>query len=69
MLVDIGRAGLDSYAFATQLLRSTGVAVALGLPFGQRSDHLIRISICVVDEEFKTGVGRLYKFYHDLIQD
>ncbi len=69
MLVDIGRAGLDSYAFATQLLRSTGVAVAPGLTFGPRSDHLIRISICAVDEEIKTGVGHLCKFYHDLIQD
>jgi len=63
ILVDIGQTGLDSYAFATELLKSTGVAVAPGRTFGPQSDDLIRISFCAADEEIKEGVCHLCDFY------
>jgi len=66
ILVDIGKTGLDSYSFATELLKSTGVAVAPGLTFGPRSDNLIRISFCAAEEEIKEGVGHLCTFYRGL---
>ncbi len=62
LLVDVGRAGLDSYAFATELLRATGVAVAPGKTFGPGSDHLVRISFCARTEELEEGIGRFSRF-------
>jgi aspartate aminotransferase/aminotransferase len=63
MLVDIHEAGLDSYAFATELLKETGVAVAPGKTFGSRSDNLIRISFCAETDEIVEGIGRFCEFY------
>lgn len=68
ILVDIGQSGLDSYAFATKLLKATGVAVAPGRTFGPQSDHLIRISFCAADEEIKAGIDHFCDFCSEFVQ-
>ncbi len=63
LMLDISRTGLDSYAFAEQLVRETGVALAPGKTFGPSSDNCVRISFCAAPEELREGLKRLCRFY------
>jgi len=63
LMLGIGQTGLDSYAFSTQLLEATGVAVAPGLTFGPNSDQIIRISYCADKEDVAEGIARLCRFF------
>ena len=58
LMVNIAETGLDSYTFAEDLLKATGVAVAPGRTFGPNSDGYVRISFCAKTDEIQEGVKR-----------
>ena len=58
LMVNIAETGLDSYTFAKDLLKATGVAVAPGRTFGPNSDGYVRISFCAKTDEIQEGVKR-----------
>lgn len=63
LLANISKAGMDSYTFARQLLKETGVAAAPGLTFGQDSDKFIRFSFCTDTDKIREGISRFCSFY------
>lgn len=65
MLVGIEETGMDSYAFAKELVQQTGVAVAPGGTFGPSAAPYVRISFCAKPEEIEEGLRRLCKFYQE----
>lgn len=67
LLVNIAKAGLDSYEFARQLLKATHVAVAPGLTFGKNSDHFVRLSFCTSMENIRKSISQFSTFYSSRI--
>ncbi len=67
LLANVSRAGMDSYAFAKELLRETGVATAPGRTFGQDSDKFIRFSFCADSKDIREGITRFCSFYKSKI--
>jgi aspartate/methionine/tyrosine aminotransferase len=65
MLVGIDKTGMDSYAFAKELVQQTGVAVAPGGTFGPSAAPYVRISFCAKPEEIEEGLRRFCKFYQE----
>ena len=59
ILADVSPTEMDSYAFAVQLLRERGVAVAPGGAFGGVAGDAVRISLASSDQDLREGVGRL----------
>jgi aspartate aminotransferase/aminotransferase len=59
IMVDIGRSGRDSHAFALGLLREKGVAVAPGTAFGDAGRQLVRVSLATERGALVEGVTRL----------
>ena len=65
MLVRIDETGVDSYAFAKELVQKTGVAVAPGSTFGPSAAPYVRISFCAKSEEIEEGLKRFCRFYRE----
>ncbi len=65
MLVRIDKAGMDSYAFAKELVQEMGVAVAPGGAFGPSAAPYVRISFCAKPEEIEEGLKRFCRFYQE----
>lgn len=65
MLVGIEKTGMDSYAFAKELVQQTGAAVAPGSTFGPSAAPYVRISFCAKPEELEEGLRRFCKFYQE----
>jgi aspartate aminotransferase/aminotransferase len=61
-MADISRAGQHARAFAMDLLRETGVAVAPGTAFGERASHSVRISLASSETDLRTGIGRIAEY-------
>lgn len=57
--VDIQQTGLDSVAFADQLLKATGILVVPGLAFGQAGEGFERIAATQSLDVLQTAVARL----------
>ena len=62
VMADISPSGLDSRAFAFELLRKKGVSVAPGTAFGEVGKNAVRISLASSDQDLREGVGRLAEF-------
>jgi aspartate aminotransferase/aminotransferase len=62
IMIDIGRSGLDSHAFALGLLRDRHVAVAPGTAFGDAGRHLVRVSLATERGALVEGVTRLCSY-------
>ena len=62
IMADISPSGLDSRAFAFELLRKKGVSVAPGSAFGEVGKDAVRISLASSDQDLREGVGRLAEF-------
>jgi|TARA_Y100000294_G_scaffold30087_1_gene25391 aspartate aminotransferase len=60
--LNIGKSGLSSDNFATELLGRKGVAVTPGIAFGANWDDHIRISMAVDYKEFVEGIDLIYEF-------
>ncbi len=58
-LVDIGRKGLDSLAFAKSFLLEENVAVVPGITFGPSCDRYVRVAFTIGDDDLREGLGRL----------
>ncbi|WP_319543693.1 pyridoxal phosphate-dependent aminotransferase [uncultured Pseudodesulfovibrio sp.] len=63
LMANVSKAGMDSYTFAKELLKETGVATAPGLTFGKDSDKFIRFSFCADTEQIREGINRFCAFY------
>ena len=61
-LVDISATGMDSHAFALQLIAEEKVAVAPGSTFGRVCADHVRISIASPEETIREGLERLCRF-------
>jgi aspartate/methionine/tyrosine aminotransferase len=61
-MADVSPSGLDSRAFAFELLRKKGVSVAPGSAFGEVGKNAVRISLASSDQDLREGVGRLAEF-------
>ena len=59
VLVDVRRAGLDTYAFARRLVAERGVAVAPGETFGPTGAGLVRVSLATDRAILSEGLGRV----------
>jgi aspartate aminotransferase len=59
ILADVGRATMDTYAFARWLVAKHGVAVAPGETFGPGAAGLVRLSLATAPEILEEGVARL----------
>ena len=57
-LIDISSTGLDSNAYAWDLLQA-GVAVMPGLAFGDSLRHWVRVALTINDADFATGIARI----------
>ena len=68
LMIEISNTGMDSYAFAKELVQKTGVAVAPGRTFGPNSDKFIRLSFCANVDELQEGVQRFCRFYNETLQ-
>jgi aspartate/methionine/tyrosine aminotransferase len=64
-MADISPTGLESRAFAFELLRRKGVSVAPGDAFGEVGKHAVRISLASSDQDLREGVGRLAEFVRE----
>ena len=62
LLVDIGGAALDSFAFATRLLNEAGVVVAPGRTFGPGGNRYIRLSLAVSRADLENGLKKIIGF-------
>ena len=62
VMADVSPSGLDSHAFAFELLRKRGVSVAPGSAFGEVGKNAVRISLASSDQDLREGVGRLAEF-------
>jgi aspartate/methionine/tyrosine aminotransferase len=62
VMADVSRSGLDSRAFAFELLRKKGVSVAPGAAFGEVGKGAVRISLASSDQDLREGVSRLAEF-------
>jgi aspartate aminotransferase/aminotransferase len=62
ILIDITSTGMDSDAFADQLLREHRVAAAPGKTFGEVSSSFIRITMAADDAKVAEGLERICKF-------
>ncbi len=58
VMADIRDTGLDSWAFAEHLLRTTGVGVVPGLAFGHEAEGFVRISLAAAPELLAEGMRR-----------
>lgn len=59
VLVDVRRAGLDTYAFVRRLVAECGVAVAPGETFGPTGAGLVRVSLATDRAILSEGLGRV----------
>ena len=62
LLVEIGSTGMDSHAFAMELLQNEKVAVAPGSTFGTMGNEYIRISFATPETQLREGLHRLCRF-------
>jgi aspartate aminotransferase/aminotransferase len=62
-LVRIDKAGMDSYAFAKELVQEAGVAVAPGDTFGPSAAPYVRISFCLESGKLEEALKRFARFY------
>jgi aspartate aminotransferase len=60
-MIDITASGLDSWAFARQLLAEHGVAVVPGAAFGPSADGMARVSLAVDPDVLEAGIARLIR--------
>jgi aspartate/methionine/tyrosine aminotransferase len=60
-MADVAGTGLDSYAFARQLLLDEGVAVAPGDTFGPGGASMVRLSLSTASADVEEGVRRLVR--------
>ena len=67
LMANVSKAGMDSYTFAKELLRETGVATAPGLTFGKDSDKFIRFSFCADTAQIREGIDKFCAFYKSKI--
>lgn len=65
IMVDISKAGLESYDFCKTLLREKGVACAPGATFGPSASGFVRISLATAEDELVEGVKRLCTFVQE----
>lgn len=59
LMVDVSAANPDATAFAFDLLRNHGVAVAPGETFGPGGAGLVRVALCASEEAIERGLGTL----------
>jgi aspartate/methionine/tyrosine aminotransferase len=52
----------DSTAFATQLLRDTGLALTPGIAFGDDGEGYLRLCFAASEATVSDGLGRLHAF-------
>jgi aspartate/methionine/tyrosine aminotransferase len=64
-MADVSPSGLDSRAFAFELLRMKGVSVAPGTAFGEVGKNAVRISLASSDQDLREGVARLAEFVRE----
>jgi aspartate/methionine/tyrosine aminotransferase len=62
VMANVSPSGLDSRAFAFELLRKKGVSVAPGSAFGEVGKDAVRISLASSDQDLREGVSRLAEF-------
>ncbi len=65
IMVDVSRAGMDSYDFCKQLLQEKKVACAPGATFGPRAAGLVRVSLATAEDQLVEGVTRLCAFIEE----
>jgi aspartate aminotransferase/aminotransferase len=65
IMVDIARAGMDSYDFCKAFVAEKKVSVAPGATFGPSSGHLVRLSLATAEDELVEGVQRLCSFIEE----
>ena len=65
--VNISRTGLDSQAFAYELLKRHRVAVVPGLAYGDAYDDFIRIAFTVHGDRLKEAIARIRAFVEELV--
>ena len=62
-IIELPAGESDSFAFAANLLKETGVVVAPGRTFGRAAEKFIRISLAVSEADLVEGLRRLAEFY------
>jgi len=65
-LIDIGRTGRKSLAFAKEFLVAHNVAVVPGITFGPLCDSYVRVAFTIADEELREGLIRLRSHIENL---
>ena len=58
--------GLSSLDFASRLIEEKGVFLLPGYFYGKQSDGFVRISMSVPEEDYRTGMERIFEFVESL---
>ncbi len=66
IMADVSRSGLDSRAFAFDLVSSKKVAVAPGTAFGETARQAVRISLASSPEDLSQGIARMIERIEEL---
>jgi aspartate aminotransferase len=66
IMADVSRSGMDSRAFAFDLVSSKQVAVAPGTAFGESARQAVRISLASSPEDLSVGIGRMIERIEEL---
>jgi len=66
IMADISRSGLDSRAFAFDLVSSKKVAVAPGTAFGESARQAVRISLASSPKDLSQGIARMIERIEEL---
>ncbi|HEV2030449.1 MAG TPA: aminotransferase class I/II-fold pyridoxal phosphate-dependent enzyme [Candidatus Dormibacteraeota bacterium] len=66
IMADVSRSGMDSRAFAFDLVSSKQVAVAPGTAFGESASQAVRISLASSPEDLSVGIGRMIERIEEL---
>jgi aspartate/methionine/tyrosine aminotransferase len=66
VMADIRSTGLDSWVFATRLLREYGVGVVPGAAFGAEGEGFVRITLAASQETLTEGMARFASAAADL---
>jgi aspartate/methionine/tyrosine aminotransferase len=65
IMIDVSKAGMDSYDFCKTLLREKQVACAPGATFGPSAAGMVRVSLATAEEDLVEGVKRLCAFVEE----
>lgn len=66
LMVDISKTGMDSLAFAMDLLKAVHVAVVPGVTYGKNCDCYVRMAFTIEENKIREGIARIQKFINQL---